>query len=69
MLLAQLKLELDQLAARMDEADAVIGKTAHENEACQRLVAIPGIGPITATALIATIGNGGAFHKGREFAA
>ena len=69
MLLAQLKLELDQLAARIDEADAVIGKTAHENEACQRLVAIPGIGPVTATALIATIGNGGAFHKGREFAA
>jgi len=32
-------------------------------------VAIPGIGPVTATALIATIGNGGAFHKGREFAA
>jgi transposase len=69
MLLAQLKLELDQLAARIDEADAVIGKTARENEACQRLVAIPGIGPVTATALIATIGNGGAFHKGREFAA
>ena len=50
-------------------ADAVIQKTAHENEACRRLVAIPGIGPVTATALIAAIGNGGAFHKGREFAA
>src|SRR5258707_13677590 len=69
MLLAQLKLDLDQLAARIDEADAVIRKTAHENEACRRLVAIPGIGPVTATALIAAIGNGGAFHKGREFAA
>src|SRR5467141_1427712 len=69
MLLAQLKLDLDQLAVRIEEADAVIGKTAHENEACRRLVAIPGIGPVTATALIATIGNGGAFHKGREFAA
>jgi len=44
-------------------------KTAHENEACRRLVAIPGIGPVAATALIAAIGNGGAFHKGREFAA
>jgi transposase len=68
-LLAQLKLDLDQLAERIDEADAVIKKTAHENESCRRLVAIPGIGPVTATALIAAIGNGGAFHKGREFAA
>ena len=41
----------------------------HKLEACRRLVAIPGIGPVTATALIAAIGNGGAFHKGREFAA
>jgi len=43
--------------------------TAGENEACRRLVAIPGIGPITATAIIAAIGNGAAFKKGREFAA
>jgi transposase len=69
MLLAQLKLDLDQLAERIDEADAVIQKTADENEACQRLVEIPGIGPVTATAVIAAIGNGGAFHKGREFSA
>ena len=69
LLLAQLKLDLDQLSMRIDEADAVIQKTAHENEACRRLVAIPGIGPVTATALIAAIGNGGAFRKGREFAA
>ena len=68
-LLAQLKLELDQMAMRIDEADAVLNKTAHENRACQRLVAILGIGPVTATALIAAIGNGAAFRKGREFAA
>jgi Transposase IS116/IS110/IS902 family len=69
LLLAQLKLELDHLQTRIDEADAVIKKTAGENEACQRLVAIPGIGPVTATAVIAAIGNGAAFRKGREFAA
>jgi transposase len=68
-LLAQLKLELDQMAIRIDDADAVLNKAAHENEACQRLVEIPGIGPVTATALIAAIGNGAAFRKGREFAA
>jgi transposase len=68
-LLAQLKLELDQMALRIDEADAVLNKTAHENAACQRLVAIPGIGPVTATALIAAIGNGAAFRNGRGFSA
>lgn len=68
-LLAQLKLELDQLTIRLDEADALIQKTAQESEACRRLDAIPGIGPLTATALIAAIGNGAAFRKGREFAA
>lgn len=35
----------------------------------QRLVEIPGIGPITATATMAAIGNGAAFKKGRGFAA
>ena len=68
-LLAQLKLELDRWRMQIEEADAVIKKTADENEACQRLVAIPGIGPVTATAVIAAIGNGAAFRKGREFAA
>ena len=68
-LLAQLKLELDHLEMRIDQADAVIKKTADENEACQRLVAISGIGPMTATAVIAATGNGAAFHKGREFSA
>lgn len=69
LLLAQLKLELDQLAIRLEEADALIQKTAQESEVCRRLDAIPGIGPVTATALIAAIGNGAAFRKGREFAA
>jgi transposase len=30
---------------------------------------IPGIGPVVATAIVAAIGNGAAFHKGRDFAA
>ena len=68
-LLAQLGLELDQTGERISEADAAIQRAVRENEACQRLVKIPGIGPVTATAVIAAIGNGAAFHKGREFAA
>jgi transposase len=67
MLLAQLKLELDHLQMRIDEADAMISKAAGDNEACRRLVAIPGIGPVPATAIIAAIGNGAAFKTGRGF--
>jgi transposase len=36
---------------------------------CQRLMSIPGIGPITATALIAAVGDVGVFKNGRQFAA
>src|ERR1700724_1475064 len=68
-LLAQLKLELEQLAARIEEMDRVIQKTARENEACQRLTEIPGVGPVTATALIAAVGNASAFGKGRKLSA
>jgi transposase len=68
-LLVQLKLELDHLQMRIDEVDAMINKSAGENEVCRRLVSIPGIGPVTATAIIAAIGNGAAFKKGRGFSA
>jgi len=69
LLLAQLKLELEQLSARIDQLDAVILKRAKEDDACQRLTAIPGVGPVTATALIAAVGNGSAFKRGRDLAA
>jgi transposase len=69
LLLGQLKRELDHLALQLEEADVLVHKAAQENEACERLDAIPGIGPITATAVIAAIGNGAAFQKGRDFAA
>ena len=69
LLLSQLKQELEQLAGHIEQAETLIQRAAQQSEACQRLDAIPGIGPLTATALIAAIGNGGAFRKGREFAA
>lgn len=68
-LLAQLKLDLDQLSARIEEMDAVIQHAAKENEACQRLTTIPGVGPVTATALIAAIGNASGFRRGKDLAA
>jgi len=68
-LLAQLKSELDQLTACVEEMDSVIEHAASNSEVCQRLTSIPGIGPVTATALIAAIGNGSAFRRGRDLAA
>jgi transposase len=68
-LLVQRKLELEQLASGIAEMNRVIQKTARENEACQRLTEIPGVGPVTATALIAAVGNASAFEKGRNLAA
>jgi transposase len=69
LLVRQLKRELDQLALQLEEADQLIQQAARENETCERLDAIPGIGPMTATALIAAIGNGAAFRQGRDLAA
>ncbi len=69
LLLAQLKLELDELPIRLEEAETLVEKTAQDSEVCRRLDAIPGIGPLTAMALIAAIGKAAAFRKGRGFAA
>lgn len=48
-----------------DEIDAL----AKQDSSCKRLLDVPGVGTLVATALVAAIGNGSAFAKGREFAA
>ncbi len=53
-----------QIVSMNDEVEQI----ASSDPACQRLRKIPGIGPLFATAIMAAIGNGAAFHKGREFA-
>jgi transposase len=49
-LLAQLQWEMNNLVGQIEEVDAVVVRTPGQNEACQRLETIPGIGPLTATA-------------------
>jgi transposase len=68
-LLSQLRLEMQYLQKQIDECDKLILRIASELEDCRRILAVPGIGPMTATATIAAIGNGSAFKKGRGFAA
>ena len=54
-----------QLASDQEKLDTV----ATTPPACQRLMTIPGIGPFTATALVAAIRAACAFKNGRQFAA
>lgn len=42
---------------------------ARNDVSCGQLMTVPGIGPIIASAMVAAIGNGAAFAKGRDFAA
>jgi len=48
---------------------AEIQRIADQDAACQRLLTVPGIGPLSATAIVAAIGNGAAFANARGFAA
>jgi len=57
------------LSKRVTYYDNKIKGLSKSNEACQRLETIPGIGPMTATILASTLGNGGGFKNGRHFAA
>ena len=59
----------DQLDARIADYDKIIAKAARENAHSRRLMQRPGIGPITASALLASIGNGHDFKNGRKNAA
>jgi transposase len=59
-------LALDQRLASYDEQLTAMGRAHPE---CQRLQTIPGIGPISATALIAAIGDATQFKNGRQLAA
>ena len=68
-LLKGLQEDLTHLDARIGTLDQAIKKLAQEHEGAKRLQQLRGIGPITATALIAAIGDGHQFARGRDAAA
>jgi transposase len=57
------------LDERIDEASSEIEAFAKSNPDCKRLMTVPGIGPIISTAMVAAIGAGDLFDKGRDFGA
>lgn len=68
-LLQRLGEHLKELDRQVDALDAQIQRWHRENAASRKLAAIPGIGPITASALVASIGDAKSFEDGRQFAA
>ena len=61
--------DLRALDERVDELDREIAVIAHTEPAAIRLQQLRGIGPITATALLAAIGDASQFANGRQLAA
>lgn len=60
---------LHALDLRIAEYDAHIKVAAQADERARRLMSTPGIGPITASALVASVGNAHDFKNGRQLAA
>jgi len=68
-LFAELHDELEALDQRFEQCERRIKTLSKENEVCQRLDDILGIGPITASATYAAVGEGKDFVHGRHFSA
>lgn len=60
---------IERIEADIRKLERQIVAWQRQEAACRRIAAIPGIGPLTATALVATIGDPAAFKSGRELAA
>ena len=68
-LLERLNEYFKELSRQVEELELQIKLWHKENEASQKLEAIPGLGPITASAIVATVGNAKEFKNGRQLAA
>jgi len=58
-----------RLDARIEDLSEEVEALARQDQACERLMTVPGIGPIISSAMVAAIGTGDAFSKGRDFGA
>src|SRR5437588_1528723 len=58
-----------RLDERIEGLSSAIEAIARRDAGCERLMSVPGVGPIISSAMVAAIGAGGAFSTGRDFAA
>lgn len=68
-LLERLNDNLKEMDRQVTELELQIKLWHRDNEVSRKLEAIPGIGPITASAIVATVGNATEFKNGRQLAA
>lgn len=68
-LLGELLAQVRELDRKIASYEAQIEQFAHCNEAAGRLMSVPGVGPLTASALVGTVGDARVFANGRQFAA
>lgn len=68
-IIEELSSDWRRLDERIDHVTEEIEVLARGSESCRQLMTVPGIGPLIASAMVAAIGNGAAFTKGRDFAA
>jgi transposase len=67
--LAPLAAQIDALDGAIAAIDKQLAAAAKADEKARRLMTIPGVGPVVATAILATVGEMSAFSGAREFAA
>jgi transposase len=58
-----------RLDERIENLSGEIEVLARQDNGCERLMTVPGIGPIISSAMVAAIGTGDVFGKGRDFGA
>ena len=68
-LLQRLYDHFKELDRQEQELELQIKRWHRENEASKKLAAIPGVGPLIASAIVATVGNAREFKNGRQLAA
>ena len=68
-LLSQSYQQLQTLDKDIEAYTQELKRYSQQNEACQRLETIPGFGPIVASVFHSQVGNGEAYHRGRDVSA
>ena len=67
--LSDLYSELVELDEKVAVYDAKLAAICKQSAECMRLLKVPGIGPLSATAIVAAVGQAKEFKNGREFSA
>jgi len=66
-LISDLAHDWRRLDERIETVSTEIEALLRQDESCQRLMTVPGVGPIISSAIVAAIGNGAGFKQGRDF--